>query len=505
MSVGAPLPASANQSIDRSSVDQPDDESYDQDREDDIHSEGVDESAQGDAVYEEDDYPPDSQRNKCSFDQDLGNGYELLSSSNTTKRRTYSGSYLRCPECGIGFGKRSRLEKHMKVHNPLLSCTHCSFKSKSAKMFDLHMFRHKKENPQFECLDCGQKYPTKHTLCCHMIKHGIYLCSRCPKRLSSQEERKVHLKSMHNVRVKAKYNYTEEPCDEDEGEDSLNTCGICSKPCRSRTLLKIHVAQHLNIDPSQLTDQLEVNGLETPPEESDSSTDYNPSKRIKLDMAATHSVDTTSTTANGFAYTCPKLEKLYSGPAASDLRLLIRPASENAQYNCLRCAVPFANSHLLFLHSVTMHGFREFDAKQRKEEGIRQQVEMRRQRNLVQQQMKEMRDDSATTGTSDVIASSTQVSGYKCPICSKFFYKSSMYKKHARTHTKTVRSCPECHFKSRTTQRVLQHQNAKHRHMLKCPRQCLALFSDREKLEEHKVKVHGIPPKETTIQVHSDV
>lgn len=400
----------------------------------------------------------------------------------------------------------------MKTHNPLLRCPHCSFKTKSGKMFHLHTFRHKTENPQFECLDCGQKYPTQHTLCCHMVKHGIYLCSRCPKRCLSQEERKAHLEEVHNTKTKRKYNYTEELCDDEDEGDSLNTCGICSKPCRSRTLLKIHVAQHLNIDASQLTDQLEVNGIETPPEESDNSTDdktgCSSAKRMKLDMAADHSLTTTSATSNGFNYRCSRVDQMYSSSAASDLRTLIRPASQNARYDCFRCAVSFDTPDLLFLHSITAHGFREFDARQRQAEGIKQQLEIKRQRKMIQQQkLQDMSNASTEAGavSGSIQSSQQQFTGYKCPICSKVFHKSSLYKKHARTHSKNVRSCPECHFKSRTTQRVLQHQNARHRHMLKCPRLCLALFNDRETLEQHKEQVHGIPPKETAIRVHASV
>ncbi|KAF2352143.1 Zinc finger double-stranded RNA binding, partial [Trinorchestia longiramus] len=164
-----------------------------------------------------------------------------------------------CPECNKGFSKRKQFVKHLKTHRPLLECRYCSFKSRSKKLHKNHEARHQKDDPQFACSICPMKFVESSQLRGHMSRqHGIFYCPRCCHQAASFEERNEHMQAEHGVQIKRKlglYTFTE--CDDDHNTEQQNACNMCFKKCRSRALLRIHVAQHYNVDPNQLSDGLE--------------------------------------------------------------------------------------------------------------------------------------------------------------------------------------------------------------------------------------------------------
>ena len=395
-----------------------------------------------------------------------------------------------CEKCYKSFGKRSQHERHMKSHNPIQQCGYCNFKCRNIKQFEAHQLRHMKENPQFECEQCQVKHATPTLLRNHLSKaHGIFQCAHCLEMLTSAEERRQHMLEVHDIKSypkKSLYVVTEEATDDQEELENMdveNICEICAKPCRSRALLKIHVAQHLNLDPSQLTDDLEPLEKEADPpldETEDSeepSVEYTPSRSRKGNSPSNQYINSMNS-------------KLSIQDSSVNLLSLIRPSSENAIYSCGYCNIQMPNPPALFIHAVTQHGFAEYDARRQANE-----VAVQHRPDFAVYRPVAYIDTFASPHSGPLdISSGTGYSGrsrYVCDTCGLAFRKSLQHKKHMKIHA-TVKKCPECSFSCKSVPRILQHQGAKHKDMLRCPRLCLAIFHTRRELTEHKESVHGI-------------
>ena len=388
----------------------------------------------------------------------------------------FPSAYLRCYKCNIGFGKRCRYLEHMKKHTAPLKCSYCHFKTRSGRTLQMHELKHQKQNPEHECDECGGKFPTPLSLRSHYIKHSIWKCARCPLKCKSLGERSLHMQEVHGQKKSGTYGFVDEYYDEEEEYQSneQNTCGICSKQCRSRALLKIHVAQHLQINPSQLSDQLHVDVKDE--EEIDLVDSNNVQKSTKK----------RSSYFDDSEFIPPKKLKSIPEPVTYelitedvDLRTFIKDSSENAVFTCGRCYSNFTTSFRLLTHVINKHTFLDNDARNHR-------IKMA---NSNMPRVPDMKCEN------NVYFSVPPRPIHLCKICGDRFSKGDNLKKHMRTHEVGRRKCSMCSFKSRTCSRVIQHQKVKHRGMLVCPRLCLALFKDKDSLDHHKEIVHGIPRK----------
>lgn len=465
--------------------------------------------------------------------------YQFFESERVEKERLYEqhkqrlkGVLLRkpsfvCKECKKGFGKRASYKKHLKTHRPLLQCPHCEFSTRVKKQFTYHEFRHMKENPGYACEMCPLKFVNIGHLRGHMVRiHSIFECSRCLHRSSSFDERNEHMMAEHGVQIKRKYGSYYTPPVESAGDTEENMCKVCSKRCRSRELLSIHMAQHsIELDASAIKTAAEDEDS-MPYDYSDASQDSNlascrsgkrpyedteeeqdevwPSRKVARNLPVRRSTLGISQQIKKLAnditdddedqnvearirddINCGLIERYVNNPEVN-LLARIKPASENAVYKCSACDIDILSPMALFQHTVTVHGFLEYDAARRKEAEEAKHTTSSNSKNGFEESLI-LPQDAGEHIIPQPVKHRPQFIPYFCPNCGPEtqFSKYSQYLTHMKTH-KLMSKCPGCKFKCKSKLRILIHQIKAHKNLLRCPKKCLKLFRTKEELDNHK-------------------
>ena len=339
----------------------------------------------------------------------------------------------------------------------------------------------------------------------------MFYCASCSFVAKSMEERNEHVITVHNEkpsRPKKKYYTTEDEEDEDQTETgengrrdlldgvSENTCEICNKQCRSRKILRIHVAQHMNIDPSLLADELEPTDKVASDYDyyfSDDNLDdkyaYTPSQnsRKRLRDGSFDNEEQAPPMKVTRMETALDQNKSYVNDPEVNLLARLKPANKNATVSCGKCDIIFDLPHDLFMHIVTEHTFKEYDAKQQQEKsGLFKE-------NRHVKQVEKGKCNKNFPSKSSVQATEKRnvlARYYSCKICGEVMRKTKQLKKHMRIHS-AIKRCGECNYFSRHIMRVVSHQCAMHKEFLRCPNYCLKLFKTKEELAAHRDLVHA--------------
>uniref|UniRef100_A0A8C4SNK5 C2H2-type domain-containing protein n=1 Tax=Erpetoichthys calabaricus TaxID=27687 RepID=A0A8C4SNK5_ERPCA len=112
-----------------------------------------------------------------------------------TIKKTYC-----CSECGKQFTKKSRLQRHIRVHTgeKPFCCSECGKQFSQKSYLQTHKRIHTGEKP-FSCSECGKRFSEKNTLQTHTRIHTgekPYCCSNCGKQFSTssclQRHTKIH-------------------------------------------------------------------------------------------------------------------------------------------------------------------------------------------------------------------------------------------------------------------------------------------------------------------------
>lgn len=171
-----------------------------------------------------------------------------------------------CEHCGMAFNKSHKYMQHLRTHRPLQQCDKCNFKTKDLKRFRNHQISHKKENPEVKCNLCNELFATTTTRRIHKKKiHKVFECKYCCKDYMLEEEMINHMTESHgHIRDRPGYltaremknvkpvNIFVDP--PSPGGKSQFVCRLCNKETRNKYQLKIHIAQHLGVSSSKISD-----------------------------------------------------------------------------------------------------------------------------------------------------------------------------------------------------------------------------------------------------------
>ncbi|XP_066157190.1 zinc finger protein 391-like isoform X2 [Euwallacea fornicatus] len=140
---------------------------------------------------------------QCSECPTSFSGAQLLKSHVSAKHLKLKQYF--CDFCGKGFGTKSSLNLHLKIHN---------------------------EEKSYKCHQCDYSGKTSGALRMHMSKHesGTYVCEYCSKIFKSFKNLRDHLSRVHS-------------------EEKKHSCDICSKKFKLRYLLEHHKRTHTGVQP----------------------------------------------------------------------------------------------------------------------------------------------------------------------------------------------------------------------------------------------------------------
>ncbi|XP_047468816.1 uncharacterized protein LOC125025017 [Penaeus chinensis] len=175
-----------------------------------------------------------------------------------------------CEHCGMAFNKSHKYMQHLRTHRPLQQCDKCNFKTKDLKRFRNHQISHKKENPEVKCNLCNELFATTTTRRIHKKKiHKVFECKYCCNDYKLEEEMISHMTENHgHIRDRPGYltaremknvkpvNIFVDP--PSPGGKSQFVCRLCNKETRNKYQLKIHIAQHLGVSSSKISDDFLV-------------------------------------------------------------------------------------------------------------------------------------------------------------------------------------------------------------------------------------------------------
>ncbi|XP_022833178.1 zinc finger protein 37-like isoform X2 [Spodoptera litura] len=123
----------------------------------------------------------------------------------------YTQCVWRCQHCVLGFNHRTKLENHMKKHDPSAGghvCAVCTVRCKDAHALSAHVRRHrvrslgklrlhmKSHAERQRCHLCGKTFRDRTSLRTHLFIHGgekEFSCPRCDKRFLFRAALAVHL------------------------------------------------------------------------------------------------------------------------------------------------------------------------------------------------------------------------------------------------------------------------------------------------------------------------
>ncbi|XP_050556461.1 zinc finger protein 37 isoform X3 [Spodoptera frugiperda] len=139
----------------------------------------------------------------------------------------YTQSVWRCQHCVLGFNHRTKLENHMKKHDPSAGaheCSVCTVRCKDAHALSAHVRRHR---VRWRCTVCGCGWSrvcvaADHAARAHHAPPPTHTCTLCGHTDTSLGKLRLHMKS-HAERQR---------------------CHLCGKTFRDRTSLRTHLFIH---------------------------------------------------------------------------------------------------------------------------------------------------------------------------------------------------------------------------------------------------------------------
>jgi transcription elongation factor Elf1 len=144
-----------------------------------------------------------------------------------------------CGFCGIKFGRRPSLTKHISTQHVLkeeLSCKNCNYRTTSTARMKKHSASHvKKEDIVISCTICEEKFSSKVELSQHFVSHEVirnddesfqgqikdfnvsslnktkeFSCGQCGEEFSTKSSTQRHIATQHDV---VKQELTCDKCD----------------------------------------------------------------------------------------------------------------------------------------------------------------------------------------------------------------------------------------------------------------------------------------------------
>uniref|UniRef100_A0A1I8MZK2 Uncharacterized protein n=2 Tax=Musca domestica TaxID=7370 RepID=A0A1I8MZK2_MUSDO len=140
--------------------------------------------------------------------------------------------YITC--CQRKLRHRFHIEEHIRIHlNPDAFkcdvCGKCCTTSRSLNSHKLEKHTAEGQERTFECPICQKRFAKKTVLKCHIETHKTgtdYVCSECGKGFATEQRRKVHERTVHNVD---------------------RVCDQCGKTIHGIYALKQHLLEHQGI------------------------------------------------------------------------------------------------------------------------------------------------------------------------------------------------------------------------------------------------------------------
>ena len=149
--------------------------------------------------------------NQCDFSSDSASD---LNNHNMTEHEDDGHFQLnyKCGRCDFAANLRKLLKNHMKEKHTQMTiylCEICKFEASTTTDYQNHMEdihsqkkRKAKDNKDFECDQCSEKFVTFDHLWQHKEEAHIlvnYMCTKCDYQTNVKENLNVHMKSVHTV------------------------------------------------------------------------------------------------------------------------------------------------------------------------------------------------------------------------------------------------------------------------------------------------------------------
>nr|XP_045584371.1 zinc finger protein 667-like [Procambarus clarkii] len=428
-----------------------------------------------------------------------------------------------CEQCGKAFNKSSKYLQHLRTHRPLLQCDKCSFKTKDTKRFRIHGITHKKANPDVRCNICSELFATEVTQRIHKKKiHNIHECKHCYTDYDSEAKLINHLKEQHG-HIKEKKGYVRRS--EEEYVKPINifvdpppanekrqfVCRLCNKETRNKYQLKIHIAQHLGVSSSKISDDfLLTQDVDNLIKEGGLSSSSVSSQDIKLEnlvpicsvevsslkreldissagngihsLSSVNKTDISSISCSSMTQSAssltPKNPLSDSLPGASVIPTIKQEPMEessneqdsdmdqeessysggSAVFRCGLCALDFYAPTDLYQHAIKVH---------------------------------QIQNLSQTQPSRQVNVSKRVKPAIPCDLCNVTCKSAKALRAHHRVKHRKTFTCPACHVSHKSIIRLLRHQRQIHKDKIRCRFQCSALFDTRKESIIHCREVHN--------------
>lgn len=363
-----------------------------------------------------------------------------------------------CEYCGRAFNKKAAYIQHRNSHRPLQQCKKCNFKTKDVKKFNQHVASHEENNAEVQCNICPMQFANALNRRTHKKNvHNLYECNYCSVDYISESKLKNHVHDDHMPRksvyvaIENVENGESSSLVSHESFSSANSkkylvCRLCNKETRNKYQLKIHLAQHLGVSSSTITDDnLLLEDVEQFTWDEENEADNRNENHAAYRSADSEAVKTFS---DGVAN-----NSVLSSEVHKDVRL-----SDNE------------------LDSIQLHGNLVV-----KEEPIEIDI-TEKQHDLETTRYRVPPVLQKRIGRPIIMLT--------CDQCTDTFKTPKSLRNHQKLKHKKLVKCPACNMTRVNTKKMLAHQKTAHKDKFRCHYHCLALFDTRKELSSHHLKIH---------------